>query len=113
MAQVCIDDLHAGMILAEDLFTPTGRFVLAAGAALAAEHLSKFKDWEIIEAEIADESLVMLERMPNLVISSEPFLVTQLIRRHFHQHPPRQYFISGLVFFEILKVTSVDRLLRC
>lgn len=57
MALVYIDDLIAGMVLAEDLFTPTGRFVLAKGAALETEHLPKFKTWGIIEADIEDESL--------------------------------------------------------
>ncbi len=57
MALVYIDDLTDGMILAEDLFTPKGRFVLAEGAALEAEHLQKFKSWGIIEADICEESL--------------------------------------------------------
>jgi HD-like signal output (HDOD) protein len=57
LALVYIDDLAAGMILAEDLFTPKGRFVLAAGAALESVHLQKFKSWGILEIEIAEESL--------------------------------------------------------
>ncbi|MCK4502918.1 MAG: HDOD domain-containing protein, partial [Desulfuromonadales bacterium] len=57
MALVYIDDLVAGMVLAEDLFTPTGRFVLAAGAPLQADHLKVFKSWGIIEAAVDEQSL--------------------------------------------------------
>ncbi len=57
MALVYIDDLIEGMVLGEDLFTPTGRFVLAAGAALQANHLKVFKSWGIIEVAIDELSL--------------------------------------------------------
>jgi len=57
VALVYIDDLTVGMILAEDLFTPKGRFILAEGASLGHEHLQKFKAWGVIEADICEESL--------------------------------------------------------
>ncbi len=57
MALVYVDDLTEGMVLAEDLFTPTGRFVLAAGAPLQANHLKILKSWGIIEADIDELSL--------------------------------------------------------
>ncbi len=52
MALIYVDDLHEGMVLAEDLLTPTGRFVLAAGASLQAGHLKLLKSWGVIEANI-------------------------------------------------------------
>lgn len=57
MALVYIDDLAVGMVLAEDLFTSKGRFILAGGMALQKEHLGILKSWGIYEVEIADESL--------------------------------------------------------
>lgn len=57
MALVYIDDLVEGMILSEDLLTPTGRFVLAAGAAIQAEQLPLLKSWGVIEANIEETSL--------------------------------------------------------
>ena len=45
------------MVLAQDLYTPTGRFVLAAGASLQAAHLQLLKAWGVVEAEIDDSSL--------------------------------------------------------
>ena len=57
MALVFIEDLTEGMILADDLLTPKGRFVLAQGAPLTAEHLVLFHDWGIIEVDISEDSL--------------------------------------------------------
>ena len=57
MALIYVDDLMVGMVLAEDLFTPTGRFVLAAGASLQQNHLRILKDWGIVEADIDETSL--------------------------------------------------------
>lgn len=57
MALIYIDDLREGMILADDLLTPRGRFVLAAGATLQAEHLRHLKSWGVIEADIDEASL--------------------------------------------------------
>lgn len=57
MALVYIDDLVEGMVLAEDLLTPTGRFVLAAGAAIQADQLKLLKSWGVIEANIDEASL--------------------------------------------------------
>jgi len=57
LALIYIDDLVEGMVLAEDLFTPTGRFVLAAGAPLQANQLKVFKTWGIIEVDIDALSL--------------------------------------------------------
>lgn len=57
MALINIDDLIGGMLLAEDLFTPSGRFVLAAGASLQEDHLKVFKSWGVVEAEIDEVSL--------------------------------------------------------
>lgn len=57
MALVFIDDLTEGMILASDLKTPSGRFVLAAGAEIKADQLPLLKSWGIIEADIEAGSL--------------------------------------------------------
>ncbi|MCW8859587.1 MAG: HDOD domain-containing protein [Deltaproteobacteria bacterium] len=57
MALVYVDALTEGMILAEDLLTPTGRFVLAAGAAIQAEQLPLLRTWGVIEANIDEASL--------------------------------------------------------
>jgi HD-like signal output (HDOD) protein len=70
LALIYIDDLTAGMVLAEDLLTPTGRFVLAAGAALQEDHLKILKSWGIVEADI-DELSLGEEYSQNKELSSE------------------------------------------
>ncbi|HEY5672437.1 MAG TPA: HDOD domain-containing protein [Malonomonas sp.] len=57
MALVYIDDLTEGMILAEDLFTPKGFFVLAAGMPLQQDHLQRLKGWGVVEVAITEASL--------------------------------------------------------
>ena len=57
MSLVFIDDLAEGMVLAEDLLTPSGRFVLAAGASIKADQLKLLKSWGVVEANIDDASL--------------------------------------------------------
>ncbi len=57
MALIYIDDLLEGMVLAEDLYTVSGRFVLAAGCTLKQDQLTQLKQWGVIEASISDESI--------------------------------------------------------
>ena len=57
MALVYVDDLSDGMILAEDLFTPKGFFVLAEGQPLQSVHLQRLKGWGIVEVAVTDASL--------------------------------------------------------
>ena len=104
MAQVYIDDLHAGMILAEDLFTSSGRFVLAAGAALAAEHLSKFKDWGIVEAGIEDESLGAEYRQQQEAIAqyterAEAYLYRRFALNDLEQEPLTTIYRHAVYLF--------------
>lgn len=58
------------MVLAEDLFTPSGRFVLAADASLQLDHLKILKSWGIVEADI-DESSLGEEYSQNQELNSE------------------------------------------
>ena len=57
MALVYVDDLTEGMVLAEDLFTPKGFFVLAEGQPLVNDHLQRLKGWGVIEVDITEASL--------------------------------------------------------
>lgn len=57
MALVFIDDLTEGMVLEEDLLTPSGRFVLAAGATIKADQLKILKSWGVVEVNIEISSL--------------------------------------------------------
>ena len=56
MTRIFVDDLTEGMVLASDLVTPKGRFILAEGATLQANHLKILKSWGVSEADIVDDS---------------------------------------------------------
>lgn len=92
MALVYIDDLTAGMILTEDLVTPTGRFVLAAGSSLQDDHLKILKSWGIVEAAIAESSLgdeysQNLELDSEFVEQAEKYLQQRFILNELSQEP--------------------------
>lgn len=56
MTKIFVDDLVEGMVLSSDLTTSKGRFILAEGATLQANHLKIFKSWGVTEADIIDDS---------------------------------------------------------
>ena len=92
MPLVYIEDLTAGMVLAEDLYTPTGRFVLAAGAVLQENHLNLFKTWGIIEVAIAASSLgVEYDQQQELnaefIERAESFLWRRFVLNDLEQEP--------------------------
>ena len=92
MALIYIDDLTAGMILTEDLVTPTGRFVLAAGSSLQGDHLKILKSWGIVEVAIAESSLggecyQDLELSSEFIEQAENYLQQRFILNDLSQEP--------------------------
>ncbi len=79
MLRVFVDDLMEGMVLASDLVTPKGRFILAEGSTLKANHLKILKSWGITEVSIVDdrfpaESALKIEIGPESSNFVEDFL---------------------------------------
>jgi len=92
LALIYIDDLTVGMVLAEDLVTPTGRFVLAAGSSLQSEHLKILKSWGIVEAAIAESSLggeycQNQELSSEFIEQAEDYLQQRFILNDLNQEP--------------------------
>ena len=50
--RVNIDDLVAGMVLAQDAVHMNGRVLLCSGTCLTEKHLKVFKTWGLTEAQI-------------------------------------------------------------
>ncbi len=83
MIRVFVDNLMEGMILADDLVTPKGRFILAKGASLQANHLKILKSWGITEADIIDDSYDE-NTDHKLKIDPESFIVAEkFLRQRF------------------------------
>jgi len=53
MGMLPIDNLEIGMVLASDVLDRTGRMLLGAGAELTQKHLTIFRTWGVVEADIA------------------------------------------------------------
>lgn len=53
---VNLDDLVAGMVLAEDAVHLNGRVLLCTGACLTDKHLNMFRTWGLNEAQIKGEA---------------------------------------------------------
>ena len=92
MSLIYVDDLTEGMVLAEDLVTPTGRFVLAAGSPIQRDHLTIFKAWGIIEVAIAESSLgddysENLELNSEFVAQAENYLQQRFVLNDLEQEP--------------------------
>ena len=56
MAIVNLSDLEAGMVLAEDVHAPQGTLLLQAGEAITKRHLTIFKTWGVLEANIVGDA---------------------------------------------------------
>lgn len=56
MSKLSIEQLSAGMFLAEDVKTKVGRLLLGQGAELTEKHLLIFRTWGIQEVSIVTES---------------------------------------------------------
>lgn len=92
MALIYVDDLVGGMVLAEDLFTPSGRFVLAAGASLQEDHLKIFKSWGVVEADIDEYSLgneynLNQELRAEFVEQAKDYLSSRLVLNDLDSEP--------------------------
>lgn len=55
MGKVAVDNLEAGMVLANDVHDRSGRMLLGAGAELTQKHLMIFRTWGVLEADIAGQ----------------------------------------------------------
>ncbi len=92
MPIVYIDNLAEGMTLAADLKSPTGRFILAKGATLKAEHLQRFRTWGIVEADIdekflGDEYAQQQDEIAQFYAQAEKYLQQRFTLNNLNQEP--------------------------
>lgn len=81
MGLVALDNLEVGMVLADDVKDRNGRMLLGAGAELTQKHLTIFRTWGVVEADIAgidyisDETPLPAEIDPAAVEAAELTLI--------------------------------------
>ena len=64
MGMLPMDRLEVGMVLANDVMDRNGRLLLGAGAELTQKHLTIFRTWGVIEADIAGIDYAEDEPLP-------------------------------------------------
>lgn len=57
MPLVSVEDIKNGMVLGDNLFSPSGCFLLAQGSKVQSGHLQNFRGWGVLEVEIIQNSL--------------------------------------------------------
>ncbi len=92
MGLVNIDDVEAGMTLAEDLFSPNGRLLLKRGGVFKSSMLHTCKAWGITQADIVGYDQVQINEArlaridPACVVSAEAFIQPWLTQANL-EHP--------------------------
>lgn len=85
MGLLPIENLEIGMVLASDVQDRNGRMLLGAGAELTQKHLTIFRTWGVVEADIAgidyadDESPLPSEVDPAALKAAELTLIPLFI----------------------------------
>lgn len=64
-----VSDLKDGMVLAEDLLAPNGRFILPRGAVIRESYIKTLKAWGVVEASV-DASSGGLSQAPTVPLQS-------------------------------------------
>lgn len=79
MGLLHIEHIKPGMVLAADLRTPQGRFILPKGSAINEECLRSCKMWGVAEAEI--EGVTRLQAERRALADIPPGILTELKNR--------------------------------
>ena len=100
-----IDDLQAGMTLADDVSDPRGRPLLRAGVELTDKHIKVFKTWGVVQVNIIGEGTTTVLQD---VIDAHPELLEEarekaddLFQHVDREHPVFQELIPKSVQFYV------------
>jgi hypothetical protein len=108
MVRVTMADLKEGMVLAQPVETQ-GRFLLAEGVALTANHLRIFKTWGVADAAIEGDAPETGESSDPGMDSEEVRAVRAEIDRRFAKCNPDDEIIGELKK-TVMKMTLDKRL---
>ena len=98
---VAVDDLQAGMILAESVHDGQGRLLIHQGTELTGRHLRAFQLWGILSVRIRGPEGESSEPSP---ISAEVLATAEAaIHPRFHHNDPEHPLIAALLRTAILR----------
>jgi hypothetical protein len=93
VGKVAIDSLEVGMVLAGDVHDRSGRMLLVAGAELTQKHLTIFRTWGVLEADVAgqgsDEAAdtILPANVDPLELAAAEQKITPLFQHTNRTHP--------------------------
>ena len=93
-----VAELRPGMVLAEDLRNPLGRFLLARGTKLEAKHLRVLKMWGVVEVNIEGvsqkdvEADIMAKLDPEIIEEAEKTVSDRFCCADLEYPPIRELF---------------------
>ncbi len=108
MGMVAIDNIEIGMVLAADVLDRNGRMLLGAGAELNQKHLTIFRTWGVVEADIAGIDYADTEPSLPAEIDIEALAVAETSLQPLFRH-------SGLehpALRELLRLAAIRKVQR-
>ncbi len=110
MSRISIDALEPGMVLAEDLKHPNGRFLLGKGAELNETHLRVFKIWGVHSA-LVEGGKDDPETSPVTAIDPEVLATAEKLESRRFSHSPIEHpFLKELM--RICTLRRAQKMLR-
>lgn len=96
--RVNLDDLKAGMVLAEDAVHLNGRVLLSSGSCLTDKHLTMFRSWGLSDARISGKAgenalnNAVMNINKEILIHSEKVLEKSFKYLDFNHEPVSELF---------------------
>jgi len=92
LGMIQIDNLEAGMTLANDVHDRAGRLLLGAGAELTQKHLNIFRTWGVMEVDIVgsedgDQNSTLPEEVTHEQLEAAMTALEPLFRNSSLEHP--------------------------
>ncbi|NOY62834.1 MAG: hypothetical protein GXP10_06760 [Gammaproteobacteria bacterium] len=86
MANIPLNDIASGMVLADDVADRNGRVLLRSGAEITEKHIRIMKTWGVVEANIADISKEDVEEKSTAQLDPELLKAAEQEAQEFFRH---------------------------
>ena len=109
MPSVNIDNLEAGMVLADDVRDRNGRLLLAKGATIETRHLLIFRTWGVVAAAIEGEEGPSADPLPAGISQMELERAREALLARYRHVDLNQPVMSELLRLASLRKVRNDR----
>ena len=108
MAQINLNDIQPGMVLASSVFNKNGGLLLKEGSTLTEKHIRIFKTWGVTEADIVGYDKEKVEEEAYSFLSEEE--IQDIESAIFKRFPD---FSSDSVMSEIFRIAKKQIIHDC